>query len=81
MEKEKISIIILTIVGIVVSVDIFLEIFFSIGVKQNILAIGYFCSFLLLSEHFKNINKNKFVMIPFYMAVVLQLMLFILKFV
>ena len=80
-EAEKISNIILAILGIVLSVDLFLVLFFSIGTKQSILIIGYFVSWVLLSAKFKNITKNKFVIIPFYTVVVLQIISFVLKFI
>ena len=82
MDKvEKISNVILVILGIVLSVDLFLELFFSIGTKQSTLIIGYFVSFMLLSKKFKSISKNKFVIIPFYTVVVLQIISFVLKFI
>ena len=82
MDKvEKISNVVLVILGIVLSVDLFLVLFFSIGTKQSILIIGYFVSFVLLSTKFKSISKNKFVIIPFYTVVVLQIISFVLKFI
>ena len=82
MDKvEKISNVILVILGIVLSVDLFLVLFFSIGTKQSILIIGYFVSFVLLSTKFKSISKNKFVIIPLYTVVVLQIISFVLKFI
>lgn len=78
---EKISTMILLILGVVLFVDLFLELFFSAGTKQNSLIIGYFISFVLLNNKFKSISKNKFVMIPFYMVVVLHVISFIQKFV
>ena len=78
---EKISTVALIILGFVLSIDLFLVLFFSIGTKQSTLIIGYFGSFILLSSQFKSISKNKFVMIPFYTVVVLQIISFILKFV
>ena len=78
---EKISNFILVILGIVLSIDLFLVLFFSKGIKQSTLIIGYFVSFILLSQKFKNISKNKFVIIPFYTVVVLQIISFVLKFI
>ena len=48
-EAEKISNIILAILGVVLSVDLFLVLFFNIGTEQEILTIGYFISFIILS--------------------------------
>ena len=80
-EAEKISNIILAILGVVLSVDLFLVLFFNIGTEQEILTIGYFISFILLSKKFKSIKENKLVIIPFYTVVVLEIISFILKFV
>ena len=50
MEKiEKIFSVILSIVGIVLVVDVFLEQFFSIGTKQNSLTLIYCISFIIFS--------------------------------
>ena len=71
MEKiEKISTVILSIVGIVIIVDVFLEQFFNIGTKQNSLTIMYCISFVLLTTQFKSMIKNKFVMIPLYIMII-----------
>jgi len=71
MEKiEKIFSVILSIVGIVLVVDVFLEQFFSIGTKQNSLTLIYCISFIILTTKFKSIFKNKFVMIPLYLMIV-----------
>ena len=80
-EAEKISNIILAILGIFLSVDLILVLFFKIGTEQGILTIGYFVSFILLSKKFKSIKENKLVIIPFYTVVVLEIISFILKFV
>ena len=80
-EAEKISNIILAILGVVLSVDLFLVLFFNIGTEQGILTIGYFISFILLSKKFKSIKENKFVTIPFFILVVLEIISFVLKFV
>ena len=77
---EKISTVILVILGVVLLVFSFLELFSSVETNQNnLISIGYFGSFLLLSSQFKGIFKNKFVIIPFYLVLVLRLILFILK--
>jgi len=70
MEKEKISSIILTILGIVIVIDTFLEQFFNIGTKQNSLVLGYCIAFVLLSIKFPNILKKKAVIFPMYIMVV-----------
>ena len=71
MEKiEKIFSVILSIVGTVLVVDVFLEQFFSIGTKQNSLTLIYCISFIILTTKFKSILKNKFVMIPLYLMIV-----------
>jgi len=69
MEKEKISSIILTILGIVIVIDTFLEQFFNIGTKQNSLVLGYCIAFVLLSIKFPNILKKKAVIVPMYIMV------------
>ena len=71
MEKEKISSLIFTILGIVIVIDGILEQFFNIGVKQDNLVIGYCIAFVLISTKFPNILKRKFVIIPMY-AMILQ---------
>ena len=71
MEKEKISSLILSILGIVIVVDAILEQFFNIGVKQDSLVIGYCIAFVLFSIKFPNILKRKLVIIPMY-AMILQ---------
>ena len=70
MEKEKISSIILIILGIVIVIDTILEQFFNIGTKQNSLVLGYCIAFVLLSIKFPNILKKKPVIIPMYIMVV-----------
>ena len=67
---EKISSVILSIVGIVIIVDVFLEQFFNIGTKQNSLTLIYCISFVLLTTQFKSMIKNKFVMIPLYIMII-----------
>ena len=66
---EKISPIIMGILGIVIIVDVFLEQFFGIGTKQNSLTLIYCISFVLLTTQFKSILKNKLIMIPFYIVI------------
>ena len=70
MEKEKLSSLILSILGIIIVIDAILEQFFNIGVKQNSLVIGYCIAFVLLSIKFPNILKKKLVIIPMYIMVV-----------
>ena len=60
MEKEKLSSLILSILGIIIVIDAILEQFFNIGVKQNSLVIGYCIAFVLLSIKFPNILKKKY---------------------
>ena len=77
---EKISTAILVILGFVLLVFSFLELFSSVETNQNnLISMGYFGSFLILSSQFKSISKNKFVIIPFYLVVILRLILFFLK--
>ena len=77
---EKISTIILLISGFVLLVFSFLELFSSVAINQNnLISMGYFVLFLLLSSKYKNIFKNKFLMIIFYVVVVLRLVVFFLK--
>ena len=71
MEKEKISSLTLSILGIVIVVDSILEQFFNMGVKQDSLVIGYCIAFVLISIKFPNILKRKLVIIPMY-AMILQ---------
>ena len=73
MEKEKLSSVILSILGTVIVIDTILEQFFNIGVKQNSLVIGYCIAFVLLSIKFPNILKRKFVIIPMYIMVIQML--------
>ena len=70
MEKEKISSIILTILGVIIVIDTILEQFFNIGTKQNSLVLGYCIAFVLLSIKFPNILKKKAVIFPMYIMVV-----------
>ena len=71
MEKEKISSLIFTILGIVIVIDGILEQFFNMGVKQDSLVMGYCIAFVLISIKFPNILKRKLVIMPMY-AMILQ---------
>tara|TARA_B100001113_G_scaffold165699_1_gene135543 strand:+ start:180 stop:425 length:246 start_codon:yes stop_codon:yes gene_type:complete len=71
MEKEKISSLILAILGIVIVIDGILEQFFNMGVKQDSLVMGYCIAFVLISIKFPNILKRKLVIMPMY-AMILQ---------
>tara|TARA_B110000014_G_C19586295_1_gene311525 strand:- start:48 stop:305 length:258 start_codon:yes stop_codon:yes gene_type:complete len=61
--------IILSIVGMIVVVDTFLAQFFNTGVIQSSFVLIYCISFILISSQFKDITKNKFVMIPLYIMI------------
>ena len=67
---ERLSPIIMGIFGIVLIVDVFLEQFFNIGIKQNSLTLIYCFSIVLLTTQFKGMIKNKFVMTPFYIMII-----------
>ena len=69
MKKEKISCLILSILGIVIVVNGILENFFNIEVKQDCLVIGYCIAFVLISIKFPHVLKRKFVIIPMYMMI------------
>jgi len=70
MKKEKLSSIILGILGIILVIDTILEQFFSIGIKQDSLVLGYCIGFVLLSTKFPNILNKKFVIIPLYIMII-----------
>lgn len=70
MKKEKLSSIILGILGIILVIDTILEQFFSIGVKQDSLVLGYCIGFVLLSTKFPKILNKKFVIIPLYIMII-----------
>ena len=74
---ERLSPIIMGIFGIVLIVDVFLEQFFNIGIKQNSLTLIYCISFVLLTTQFKSMIKNKFVMIPLYIMIIQTIYSFI----
>ena len=73
MEKEKLSSLILSIIGIVIVADAILEQFFNIGTKQDSLVIGYCVAFILLSVKFPNLLKRKPVIIPMYIMIIQML--------
>ena len=66
---EKLSSVVLCILGIVLVVDTILEHFFNIGIRQNSLTIAYCIAFVLLSIKFQNILKRKYVMVPLYLMI------------
>jgi len=68
-KEEKIVSLILSLVGIVLVVDVFLEIFFNIGTKQNYLTVGYCIAFILLSIKSPKIIKKKYVIFPLYLMI------------
>ena len=70
MSTEKLSSLILTILGVVLVVDTILEQFFNIGIRQNSLVLGYCIAFILLSIKFPSILKKKYVTIPLYIMVI-----------
>ena len=70
MSKEKISAIILTLLGVVLVIDTILEQFFNIGMRQDTLVLGYCIAFILLSIKFPNLLKKKYVIIPMYIMVI-----------
>ena len=70
MKKEKISAIILTLLGVVLVIDAILEQFFNIGMRQDALVLGYCIAFILLSIKFPNLLKQKYVIIPMYIMVI-----------
>ena len=70
IKNEKISSIILSVLGFIIVIDTILEQFFNIGTKQNSLVTGYCVAFILLSLKFPNILKNKYVIIPLYIMII-----------
>ena len=70
MKTEKISAIILTLLGVVVVIDAMLEQFFNIGIRQDALVLGYCIAFIFLSIKFPNLLKKKYVIIPLYIMVI-----------
>ena len=59
IKNEKISSIILSVLGFIIVIDTILAQFFNIGTKQNSLVTGYCVAFILLSLKFPNILKRK----------------------
>ena len=70
IKNEKISSIILSVIGFIIVIDTILEQCFNIGTKQNTLVVGYCVAFILLSLKFPNILKNKYVVIPLYIMII-----------
>ena len=70
IKNEKISSIILSVIGFIIVIDTILAQFFNIGTKQNSLVTGYCVAFILLSLKFPNILKNKYVVIPLYIMII-----------
>ena len=70
MSKEKISAIILTLLGVILVIDAILEQFFNIGMRQDALVLGYCIAFIILSIKFPNLLKQKYVIIPMYIMVI-----------
>ena len=81
MEKENLSSLILSIVGIVIVIDAILEQFFNIGIKQDSLVIGYCVAFVLLAIKFPNLLKKKAVVVPLYIMAVQTIYSLIVTFV
>ena len=70
IKNEKISSIILSVLGFIIVIDTILEQCFNIGTKQSSLVTGYCVAFILLSLKFPNILKNKYVIIPLYIMII-----------
>jgi len=70
VNKEKLSFIILSILGVVIVVDTILQQFFNIGTQQNNLVLGYCIAFILLTIKFPNLLKRNLVIIPMYIMVI-----------
>ena len=68
MNKEKIVIIVFTILGVVIVVDTFLF-WANISEGQANLTLGYCLGFIFVSSQYPTITKSKYVMIPFYILV------------
>ena len=66
---EKRASFFLCIIGSVIVIDTFLTQFFSIGVEQKILRLGYCTAFILLTIKFPPIVKRKYVIIPLYLMI------------
>ena len=68
MNKEKIAIILFSILGIVIVIDSFFA-WANIGTQQKNLTLGYCIGFIFASSTYPHLTKNKYVMIPFYILV------------
>ena len=68
MNKEKIAIILFSILGLVIVLDTFFS-WANIGSEQNNLTLGYCIGFVIVSTQYPAILKNKYVIIPFYILV------------
>ena len=68
MNKEKIAIILFSILGLVIVIDTFFS-WANIGSEQNNLTLGYCIGFVIVSTQYPAILKNKYVIIPFYILV------------
>jgi len=68
MNKEKIAIILFSILGIVIVIDTFFA-WANIGSENNNLTLGYCVGFIIATTQYPSISKNKYVMIPFYILV------------
>ena len=77
---EKISSIVLCILGVVIVVDTILAQFFSIGEIQDNLVLPYCIAFVLLSIKYESILKKKYVVIPMYIMVLQTIYSLILKY-
>ena len=77
MTNEKLTSLILSILGTVIIVDTFLVQTFNIGTKQESLTIGYCIAFVLFSIKFPKITKKKTVLIPLYILIAQMLYSFI----
>ena len=70
MNVEKISSLILSVLGVIIVVDSILQQFFGIGTKQDNLVLGYCIAFILLTIKFPNLLKKNLVKIPMYIMVI-----------
>jgi len=77
---EKISSIVLSILGIVIVVDTILVQFFFIGEIQDNLVLSYCIAFILVSLKYESIVKKKYVVIPMYLMILQTIYSLILKF-
>ena len=80
MDKtERVSSIILCIVGIVIVVDGILAQFFNVGIQQNYLVMGYSIAFVLLTSKYKNLLKKQYVVVPLYIMIAQMIYSLIVK--